>query len=841
MFFGLSVYNIWDNKDLNFYDKIEQTISEIFGFIGGTFLGGIGAELGASLGALLCPTMPIVGGALGIFIGAYFLGMLGNWIGKGIYKVIGEISKIFSGIIDDDNDGFGIGIIGLIRPPNDGDGGGGGGIGGGGGGGGPSPCAPAMRVGGVEFLLPKQIDNFRNFFSFNKCHYIAFEYEYDNFDIEKIIDLVNSKFLINNIKVKSLDEIYDTILKEISYGFLCQKELPSISLNFNKDGLLYSIMNNFYKNTLTGNILTFLDYYLKSYANGAFFKEEFIYEWQKEKNQDFDYLSRYLIDFKRYIYDTVNDPNELNYCSIYDLFVPGIDMSYENNYISAFRIIGNIHSNLSYYKNMFFPNCFYYTQYDFNIMPKWMKKINEEIIKEINENQGEEQEENVKRKKGKEEISSIILDEIHKIMANRVTILMKKIPFLQPYFELLKMITFAIHYLPNIHRTGLFPIFNKSIQNNHINIKYCKSIPKVFPPLPIRKTVTLEVKITPIELLNCFKNNNFKEINSFISICYYETENININKAIEKQNFLLDKIKKYIRNKIKNILLTKDKSAFSYLTDENMNIPKVLSQFKDILFLIPILSIKDDLNIILDLLDKEENQIIKPKKSQLDIYRIQNFFELKRETDEIMTIFRIYISQYENEINNLDIDNINNDYITLKYEDQINQNAINILKNKYNHLRNDEIEIMLLENDEKVIPIVDKIKNNLIQKEKKEILEKKNELLKKKNKLEDYLDNLNHSLENLQTKLIEYKLVNNELIQKIIPFLNKSLKIEIKYTKPIFRKKKINNEGNVIIEEEEKYFPIRGGCFPSINHMIKLNELEEFNNQSIKSLLKKKL
>ena len=515
-FLGYSVYNIWDNKDLNFYDKIKQTINEIFGFIGGTFLGGIGAELGATLGALLCPTMPILGAAIGIFIGAFFLGMLGNWIGKGIYKAISEISKIFSGIIDDDNDGFGIGIIGLIRPPNDGDGGGGGSIGGGDGGGGPSPCAPAMRVGGVEFLLPKQIDNFRNFFSFNKCHYIAFEYEHDNFNIEKIIDLVNSKFLINNIKVKSLDEIYDTILKEISYGFLCQKELPSISLNFNKDGLLYSIMDNFYKNTLTGNILTFLDYYLKSYANGAFFKEEFIYEWQKEKNQDFDYLSRYLIDFKRYIFDTVNDPNQLNYCSIYDLFVPGLDMSYENNYISAFRIIGNIHSNLSYYKNMFFPNCFYYTQYDFNIMPKWMKKINEEIIKEINENQGEKQEENVKREKGKEEISSIILDEIHKIMANRVTILMKKIPFLQPYFELLKMITFAIHYLPNIHRTGLFPIFNKSIQNNHINIKYCKSIPKVFPPLPIRKTVTLEVEVTPIELLNCFKNNDFKEINNFI-------------------------------------------------------------------------------------------------------------------------------------------------------------------------------------------------------------------------------------------------------------------------------------------------------------------------------------
>ena len=147
---------------------------------------------------------------------------------------------------------------------------------------------------------------------------------------------------------------------------------------------------------------------------------------------------------------------------------------------------------------------------------------------------------------------------------------------------------------------------------------------------------------------------------------------------------------------------------------------------------------------------------------------------------------------------------------------------------------------MVLTNDEKAKPILDKIKNDLIEKEKKEILEKENALLKKINKLEGYLDNLKKSLDNLQTKLIEYKLVNNKLIQKILPFLNHPLKIKIKYTKPIFRKKKINNEGNVIIEEEEKYFPIRGGCFPSINHMIKLNEIEEFNKQSYEEFIKEK-
>ena len=78
-----------------------------------------------------------------------------------------------------------------------------------------------FKTGGVEFSFPKQIPGFRNLFTFQYSYFIAFEYE--DFDLKQIIDLVNSKFLINGIKVKNLNEIYDTILKEIAYGFLFKK------------------------------------------------------------------------------------------------------------------------------------------------------------------------------------------------------------------------------------------------------------------------------------------------------------------------------------------------------------------------------------------------------------------------------------------------------------------------------------------------------------------------------------------------------------------------------------------------------------------------------------------
>ena len=234
---------IWFGEDGNYYEKILKTRKKMFEFTGEVLLGSIGYNIALALFRKPGATRFIM-----ILLFIYIFAKIGTLLGDDFDEIINNIMKKLAGIAgddDDDDDIFGLDFLNFLRRKkdddddnDDGDGGD------------PPlpPCAAfavAMRSGGIEFHFPRQINNFISFFSFNKSHYIAFEYD-DDLDIQEIIDLVNSKFLINNIKVKSLDEIYDTILKEIAYGFLCRKELPSISLNFNKDGLLYSIMNNYY-------------------------------------------------------------------------------------------------------------------------------------------------------------------------------------------------------------------------------------------------------------------------------------------------------------------------------------------------------------------------------------------------------------------------------------------------------------------------------------------------------------------------------------------------------------------------------------------------------------------
>ena len=774
-----SLMKTWMPSDKKIGQKLDETGKTIAGFTSALVVSEkgmvIGAQIGAAIGSLFPGAGTAIGGFIGGAIGAIAGSIVGNKIGEAAYDgtkhLVNEGIKKLSGV----NKSF--------------------------------------SSGGVEFILPKEIPEFKKIFCFNNIHYISFEYESENnFDVNQIISLLNEKFLLK--KVNNLDEVYDTILKEIAYGFLNKKELPEISLNFNKDKLLYSIMDEFYKNTLTGNILTFLDYYLKCYVNGGFFKEDFIFNWQNTRNENKDYLDANIIDFKKYLYEYTHDPNEIDYYSMYDL---GQEEKFESNYISAFRIIGKINNQLKYYKNLIFSDCNYFTQYDLDILPKWQSEIN------INP---------------KEKEIAQKIQRAHKFMAFRVTYYMNKIPFLKPYFELLKMITFAIHYLPNIQSSGLFPLFNNSLQNNYFGEKYCKSIPKVFPPLPIRRKTSIKIKMTHKEMISLFNNNNYELLNKFISENFYETENISIEKAEKDQKSLLDTLREFIIKKIKDNLIEQDKYVINLFSDENLGIPELKKLFIELLFKFPSFSFIEDYYLLYNTLSQQKNKLYKPKNSKNYISTILSFSDLKKEVEEILNLFGIYYLELkENEEKEIEEEILKINKLVeeekKKAEDKLNEKFRNDIKTKLNKNTDEEINKIMNIPENKSMIEQQKIKMlNFYNSKKEEIIKKiKKDINQNKKEFENAINKLKKSLDDLQNKLVFYKLINEELVNKICSKLN-PFHLEINYTKACFDKKD---------SENEKYFPIRGGCYPKINNNIYLNENEEINEELYKEFINKKI
>ena len=72
------------------------------------------------------------------------------------------------------------------------------------------------------------------------------------------------------------------------------------------------------------------------------------------------------------------------------------------------------------------------------------------------------------------------------------------------------------------------------------------------------------------------------------------------------------------------------------------------------LFNFPILDFIDDYFILFNTLNKQDNEIYKPKKSKDYIFKIKSFSDLKKEIEEILNIFGIYsLELFENKLNEL--------------------------------------------------------------------------------------------------------------------------------------------------------------------------------------------
>ena len=328
--------------------------------------------------------------------------------------------------------------------------------------------------GGVEF---KKIESFVNFNESNtvllrKCN-IIFECDHE----KAVRDAFNS-FCLEKYQNRSMKEYFDTIIMEIKEGFMIGENLPFISLHFNKDGLLYSVMHPFYKKTLVGNALAFLDYFLKGFVNGGFFDAKFVQQWTLNPTININQLNQNLIDVRKELKHIC-----FGYKSLYGILNQD---DFGDEFTSAFRIIGEISEKCYISDHNIFPNSEFYVETDVYPSADFQKKMGSETdyrSKYLN------------------------IMTAHNQMKLIIKQLMPLVPHFEGYFEILRMICFALHYVQSLDSIGLKAETNSAFQNQ--NESYVNIIPNIFPPLPVRKTININPKITINDLLNELRSTNF--------------------------------------------------------------------------------------------------------------------------------------------------------------------------------------------------------------------------------------------------------------------------------------------------------------------------------------------
>ena len=661
-----------------------------------------------------------------------------------------------------------------------------------------------FRPGGVEFIFPRIIPTFTDHFCFSNIHYIGFKFHENNYNIHnQLLKLINEKFLINNIQIKDMNQLFSTILNELSIGYLIHKKLPFISLNFNKKSIIYSIQNDYYKTTLTGNIIAFLDFYLKCYVNGGFFKEEFIYEWHKTKNTNKEYLESNIILLHKYLLEFYGDKKNFEY-HIFEEFLKEEKYRIGVDYLTAFRIIGQIKNNIDVFKEILIPDCHYEVEADFTPFPKLKNKAIE-----------------------KQNIENAI-----EIMRKLTYLNMEKVPYFQPYFELLRIITFCIHYLPNIQESGLFPDLSDSIQNKYPGIKYVRNVPPVFPQLPVRKIISIKVDIHFNDIIELMDNEVIGYINKIISYIYLEKNEKDEEYLI--YSAIIDKsLEDIYKKKIKEKLGKENEYLVAYFNLKEKGLNSIKNMFYANVNDLIIKNVKKEYIFLFKIINENKN-IFGDIFNNYNVEKLSTLTTLKKIEDfinEFVSLVYLALDYLDEkfEKRNIKFDeqlkklgkeriekDINNMYLNqrkLLYEKFKNTIKVNEILNK--QVNKDILEAQKL-----------KIKNKVEQKIEEKIDKNKKKEQQFKLTIEGIIENLSKNLIDISNKI-----KNSTVINKNQKYENKKyIFFNVQFPKISYESKiNLDNIKNNTI----------GGCLPAINNNIILNNII-INDNSYKSIKENK-
>lgn len=327
---------------------------------------------------------------------------------------------------------------------------------------------------------------------------------------ESIFETQHSFFIPGEQEPFSHQEMCQ-ILQELARGIYVHGTVPFFSLHFNEDSNLYPVIHPAYENTLVGQVISLLDYFMKGYLNGGIFKESFIRRWQQNptKLKVTDDLIQELINLKTYAKAHLTGEDQ-NYRSVRELLtrdkfaavveklervageVAAIISDHQpedsifNDYTkfnNSFRIIAK-QRGIHQAENLFLLDSDFDVEYTIEPNPDYAKAL----------------EEHYKLKGSYPKAYMNLLSACEK-MKRQIHDHMVKMPFCRKYFAMLGVINFFSYYLMTLKKHGKMPILP------WVDVQSA-GCPSIFPPLPIFSTREESLKYNPAVIYQEVIRNN---------------------------------------------------------------------------------------------------------------------------------------------------------------------------------------------------------------------------------------------------------------------------------------------------------------------------------------------
>ena len=294
-------------------------------------------------------------------------------------------------------------------------------------------------------------------------------------------------------------------------GIYEQQTYPFFSLHFNNDGSLYPVIHPAYEGTIVGEVIAYLDYYMKGYLNGGVYPQHVLEEWHKTGNMDRNYLKGLLIDIKK---ESVKlgipyqSLRELTY--LYGIEKPPEAEVSENStashkYMTSFRILSEM-KEVKHDGNVFLIEPSFRVEYTLDLNPDYKEYINKYHLEH-----GDYPEDYEK------------LHFLYQKMKHSIEQAMPSFSFAKGLFAKLGVITFISYYFTTLKAQGKVPVLD--VPQDRIS----KPFPKAFPPLPVNYFEVWQLKITLGTVLDEVKSIELgvsleQTLNQFLSNLYGEPE-----------------------------------------------------------------------------------------------------------------------------------------------------------------------------------------------------------------------------------------------------------------------------------------------------------------------------